>query len=103
MLFDLISFSELPKLSILLAGIIGGILPDIFVNVIKPPGSDMLRWLHPFRKKPLGQKIARFLIEHDHLHEKIHFFFNKKLSSKIGIVFQLMLSLFFVYQIVVSR
>ena len=94
---------DLPQLSILLAGVIGSILPDVFANVIGPPGSYLLSGHHSL--KQLTQKtnpIKAFLIRHNIFHEIFHNPFRKRMSTRLGIAFQLLLSIFFFIQIILS-
>jgi len=93
---------ELPQLSILLAGVIGAILPDIFDNVIGPPGSYLLS--KHFYNKAIQKTnpIKSFIIRLNILHNVFHNPFKKKMTTRAGIVLQLILSIFFIIQILIA-
>ena len=93
---------ELPQLSILLAGVIGAILPDIFDNVIGPPGSYLLSKHNYNKTLKKNNPIKSFIIRHNIFHSVVHNPFKKKMNTRAGIVVQLGLSVFLIVQIILG-
>ena len=96
-LLFILSRGQSLQLSSMLSGLIGAILPDLFVYVIGPPGNFLLKSVHSFQKT---NWLKTFFIKHNQMHNRLHNPLKKDMSPKVGIVFQFLLSIFFFLQII---
>ena len=91
------------QLLLLMAGIIGSILPDAISHVLCPTGSYFLRGHHSIKK--IIRKfnpLKPFITPHNILHEFIHNPFNKTMPVKTGIIFQMTFNLFLLINIILA-
>jgi len=92
-----------PQSLLLLAGIVGSILPDMISHVLCPTGSYFLRGHHSIKEfirkyNPLKPLI----IPHNNLHNLLHNPFKKIMPVKIGIIFQMTFNLFLLINIILA-
>jgi hypothetical protein len=84
------------QLAMILPGIIGSILPDVFAGVIGPPGSYLLSHYKTYQKFTAQKSLMRsLLVRVNIIHEVIHNPFNKSQNPRNGLIFQSALSLLF--------
>lgn len=92
-----------PQLPLLLAGIIGSILPDMISHVLCPTGSYFLRGHHSVKELIKKYNPLKPLITpHNILHEFLHNPFKKTMPIKTGIIFQMTFNLFLLINIILS-